>query len=55
MEQIHCVKNCQAELDNSYLVFCPILNGKPEINLWKIFNGTLAQKIEAPRQTDNEI
>ena len=47
------MKNCQAELNNSHLVFCPKFNGNPEINFWKILNGTLAQKIEALRQTTN--
>ena len=55
IEKIHCVKNCQAELDNTHLVFCPKLNENPEINFSKILKGTLPQKIEALRQaTDNE-
>ena len=56
MDKIHCGKNCQAESDNNRSVFCPIFNNNPEINFWKILNGTLVEKIESLRQTtDDEI
>ena len=52
---MHCVKNCQTELDNEHLVYCPQINSDPEINFWKLQNGTLPQKIEALQQTkENE-
>ena len=50
-----CVKECNIELNNEHLSYCPILNKNSEINYSKFLNGTITEKIEAPNQTkENE-
>ena len=55
MKKVHCVKTCQTELDNEHLVYCSKMNSNPEINFFKLLNGTLPEKLEALQQTkENE-
>ena len=55
MKKVHCVKTCQTVLDNEHLVYCSKINSNPEINFFKLLNGTLPEKPEALQQTkENE-